>query len=342
MISIIVPCYNAEELLGHALESLKNQTDPDYQIVLVDDGSTDSTPSLCDRAAEENGKIKVVHQANKGLMGAWKTGVRESNGEYIAFCDADDYMDSDLVLNVSRIIEKYTPDLIAFGLTAEYSNGDRIKSYNRIPEGLYEEAEVKRDILPRLFSDGDMQSELILKSRWTKVFRKDILTAVMPDLNEMVSLGEDQVTVFAVMQVIKTLYCMGEYAPYHYIRHSTSMIGRFDHRIFEKVDLLYREMNAIADIYEYHYRDQLLCDQLSVTLIYIKKYICKSDEGYLGTRAVINDIRESEGVRKCLHCCSVNGYNIGSRLFAELFIRRAYIPLYYFTRIFERIRGRNV
>ncbi len=337
-----MPSYNAEKTIERSLSSICRQTRGNYQIVLVDDGSTDATPDICENYSRKDPRILVVHQSNKGLMGAWKKGVCEAKGDYVAFCDSDDYLDEDFIERIDRVIDDYSPDLIVYGLKSEYSNGETIELHNRLSAGYYSQSKISSDILPKLFSDGSAQSEIIIKSRWSKVYKKSILLRIMPDLNDRISLGEDQLTMFATMQTIKSLYCMGEYSPYHYVRHSDSMIGHFDRKVFEKLDRFYKEMDTIADKYSYLYPDQILYDRLSVTLLYIKKYICRSTDKYIRTRDIMKSVRESTYFRKCLERCSVNGYDIRTKLFARLFIMRGYYVLYTVTKLFEMKRGRDV
>ena len=342
MISVVVPCYNAENVIKRSVGSLLNQGARDYQIVLVDDGSTDSTPIMCDTYALSDSRVKVIHQSNGGLMRAWKRGVIEADGDYIAFCDADDYVDEDLIKKISNVITTRLPDVIIYGMVSEYSDNSSIRAINRLPVGYYNESDIKMTILPHLLSDGSMQSELISKSRWSKVYKKDILMEVMHVLNDSVSLGEDQLTIFAVAQVASSMYCMGDYCPYHYVRTSESMIGRFDRKVFEKVDLLYDEMDKISRYYSYAYPEQILHDKLSVTLLYVKKYLCRSEDGYRTTRKKLASIRNSEDFDYLIAKCSIKKYKGSSRVFAELFKRKAYFILYFLVRLVEDIRGKDI
>ncbi len=342
MISIIVPCYNTDSTLTKSVKSLCSQTASSYQIVLVDDGATDNTPQISDDLARKDSRIKVVHQENRGLLGAWKRGVNEADGDFIAFCDADDYLDVDFIEKIKGVIDKYDPDLITFGMIAEYSNGERVRTTNRLAPGEYDEKAIKQSILPRLLSDGGMQSEILIKSRWSKVFRKELLLAVMDDLDERISLGEDELTLFAVIQSAKKLFCMDDYCPYHYVRHSMSMIGQFDKSVFEKIDILYKSFDRIAGKYSYPYRDQLLYDRLSVTLLFVKKYICRSTDGYRRTMEMVRQVRDSSEVNECIKNCSIDRYDKAAKVFARLFLNRTFFLLYFLARVFEKVRGRDV
>lgn len=91
IISVIVPIYNVQEFLPGCLESIISQTFKDIEIICVDDGSTDESGTIAESYTDKDSRIKVIHQENKGLSGARNTGMRVARGEYIAFCDSDDY-----------------------------------------------------------------------------------------------------------------------------------------------------------------------------------------------------------------------------------------------------------
>lgn len=89
-VSIIVPVYNVEKYLPACIDSILAQTFRDFELILVDDGSPDSCPALCDAAAEKDGRIRVIHQTNGGVSSARNFGLERAEGEYIGFVDADD------------------------------------------------------------------------------------------------------------------------------------------------------------------------------------------------------------------------------------------------------------
>ena len=188
MISIIVPCYNCEKSFEKCINSIRNQTYQQIEIVLVDDGSTDRTGILCEDAAKEDGRIKVIHQKNGGLMNAWKSGVRNASKEYIAFCDSDDYVDLDLAETLVNKINESNADIILYGMKVEYSSGIVETADNRLKKGLYAKEDIAKLILPSYFDNGQMQSELILASRDTKIFRRTVLLQVVDNLSDEISL----------------------------------------------------------------------------------------------------------------------------------------------------------
>ena len=96
-ISIIVPIYNVEKYLSRCVDSILNQTFTDFELILVDDGSTDNSGKICDEYAEKDCRIKVIHKDNWGVSSARNVGLENSVGEYIMFCDSDDFVEKNAV-----------------------------------------------------------------------------------------------------------------------------------------------------------------------------------------------------------------------------------------------------
>jgi len=129
-ISIVIPAYNAERYLPETVEAIRAQTQPDWECVIVDDGSTDGTPALADALAAQDGRIRVVHQANGGLSAARNSGfdATDPSSEYVIFIDADDVWEQDALESLSSALEANPQAVAAYGL-ARYidSHGNRIR-----------------------------------------------------------------------------------------------------------------------------------------------------------------------------------------------------------------------
>lgn len=111
-LSVIVPVYNVEKYLERCIESLLAQTHTDLEILLVDDGSTDSSPEICDAFAEKDARIRVIHQKNGGLSSARNAGIDAATGEFLAFLDSDDYLDPSTYSLLLREMQKRQIDII--------------------------------------------------------------------------------------------------------------------------------------------------------------------------------------------------------------------------------------
>ena len=110
--SVVLPIYNVEKYLNRCLDSVMNQTYKKIEIILVDDGSPDNCPQMCDNWAKVDDRIKVVHKKNAGLGEARNSGLDVATGDYIAFFDSDDYIDTRLFEELYTVIISDNPDLI--------------------------------------------------------------------------------------------------------------------------------------------------------------------------------------------------------------------------------------
>ena len=116
--SIIVPVYNVQDYLGQCVDSVLSQDFSDFELILVDDGSTDNSPALCDAYAKADTRVKVIHKKNGGASDARNQGLDRAQGEYIVFLDSDDFWNRKDALDlIHRVVEKNTPDIVMFGCT---------------------------------------------------------------------------------------------------------------------------------------------------------------------------------------------------------------------------------
>lgn len=128
LLSVIVPVYNVEKYLKRCLESILVQSWNDYEIILVDDGSTDSSAQICDLYAEKYEMIRVIHKDNKGLSDTRNRGIEEASGEYVYFPDSDDWLEPNTFSELSDVIEELTYDIISFNRGFVTSEEDKLIS----------------------------------------------------------------------------------------------------------------------------------------------------------------------------------------------------------------------
>ena len=128
-VSIVVPIYNVEKYLEQCVDSIINQTLKEIEIILVDDGSPDNCPQMCDEYAKKDSRIKVVHKKNGGLSSARNAGIEVATGDYIGFVDSDDYIVNDATLKLETWIKEIDDkdDIVAVGAARVYPNGEYIK-----------------------------------------------------------------------------------------------------------------------------------------------------------------------------------------------------------------------
>lgn len=122
-VSVVVPVYNVEPYLDRTMESLLKQTLKEIEIIMVDDESPDNCPAICDQYANKYSNIKVIHKKNAGLGMACNSGIEVATGEYIAFCDSDDYVDSNMYETMYNTAAQYDADAVFSGIKTINQNG---------------------------------------------------------------------------------------------------------------------------------------------------------------------------------------------------------------------------
>ena len=121
LISVIVPIYNVEKYLERSIGALLGQTYQNLEIILVDDGSKDRSGEMCDDFAKKDARIKVIHKENGGSSSARNMGIAAATGDYIGFCDSDDYPEKDMYENLLKIMREHTDAVIAQAMSSDYT-----------------------------------------------------------------------------------------------------------------------------------------------------------------------------------------------------------------------------
>lgn len=162
--SFIVPVYNTSKYLEQCIESLLSQKGSDYEILLIDDGSTDRSGRICDAYAESYpDAVCVVHKKNEGLLMTRRRGFKEAKGDWFICIDSDDYVDKELLESVVAAIGKYHPDMVMYNFNYVNDAGEESKSRLQIPDGSVYECDEKQYIFAKRLLTDDINS-LCLKA----------------------------------------------------------------------------------------------------------------------------------------------------------------------------------
>lgn len=160
-VSICVPVYNVEKTLHLCIDAILSQTFKDYEVILVDDGSTDRSGQMCDDYAVKYPNFKVIHKENEGLGPTRDRGLDESCGEYIYHCDSDDWFEPEMLENLVSAIETNHADVVIFGyhlLTEEADGTYKTYGYTRVPNGVYEGEDVCKFYVENYFNSFSVLS----------------------------------------------------------------------------------------------------------------------------------------------------------------------------------------
>lgn len=221
-ISVIVPVYNTEKYLRKCIRSIINQTYRNLDIILVDDGSTDASGKICDEAAENDSRVRVIHKENAGLVSARRSGVSIAEGEYITYVDSDDYIEADTYERIINSLAHSDVDIIAYGLVEDY--GDHlVPKKNQFEPGTYDKTELVNRVYPKMLSYGSFFEFGILPNLVVKLFRRDFLSDVFIKVSDNVSVGEDADATYQLLLQATSMQII-DVNPYHYCKRNDSMM----------------------------------------------------------------------------------------------------------------------
>lgn len=301
MVSIIVPVYNCEQTLVRCINSIVTQVCLDYELLLVDDGSTDNSANLCDKYAKKYPQIKVCHKNNGGVSSARNLGLKYSSGEWVMFVDADDYISDDFI--PSYLNENI--DLYVLNWRCIENN----ESDGLLGNCLYTGTQLKEFLSSHLHYSQ-------FRCPWAKVFKKKIIDEHQINFNNAFHIGEDTLFVFeyllhcnSLMTIEKGyyLYHKGEYNKYSitiddsllYLNHLWELYSKLGCKSKSFLKMIYyfyygitinienksvnsrwMSNNAIIHILKELYYERSFWGFLIISKLYIKSFYLKVKSNY--------------------------------------------------------------
>lgn len=214
-ISIVVPVYNAENTLKECLDSLIGQTYEKKRIILIDDGSTDNSGTICDQYALKYSCVKVFHQKNKGVSAARNLGISKTNTEYITFVDSDDYVEKDFLIELLEGF-KHNVQLSVCG----YTKNTVAVHYHK---NILGKIQVDK-LLDTLFNNNGPQGYL-----WNKLFETQIIKENDLSLDENLKMAEDMLFLVEYSLNCKDVFVFNN-TEYNYVQKSTGLSEKIDDR----------------------------------------------------------------------------------------------------------------
>lgn len=225
LISIIITVYNVEKYLRKCLDSVLAQTYRNMEIILVDDGSTDSSPYICDTYADKDARIRVIHKENEGAPRARKAGFEVSAGTYTSMIDADDWLEPDMIEILYRISVEQDVCVAACGRFEE--NGYCSKPVKQgLPAGRYADAKLEKEVFPRMIVNQEFFEWGIFPSYWDKLFRREAIAPYLLRVDDRIPMGNDAAGVYPALMNAKNIYIV-EKCLYHYRQTDASMVRTF-------------------------------------------------------------------------------------------------------------------
>lgn len=225
-ISVIVPIYKVENYLDRCVQSILNQTYQNLEIILVDDGSPDRCPAMCDAYAQKDSRVKVIHKQNGGLSDARNAGIDIADGDYLGFVDSDDYIHKDMYAQLMKSCMEYDCD-IAVCAIEKFSGRALGKLQDRTEAELYE----KDEIFNALLKVHDV--EMIVA--WNKLYKKDTFAGVRYPVGKI---HEDEFTTYKALGKCRKVVYINQ-PLYFYLQREDSIMGKgFSARSLDRLEAL--------------------------------------------------------------------------------------------------------
>lgn len=256
-LSVVVPVYKTEQYLHRCVDSILNQSFRDFELILVDDGSPDACPEICEEYAKRDNRIKVVHKKNAGVAAARNTGLDVASGEYVTFVDSDDWIESNMYQRMVETAAEYDCDVVMCDCVKDFPDHSQVYSHDIRP-GYYDYEQLKSEYYPHLLMMENVEYPATI-SNCLCMFRR-IQRDNQPNLRyvEGVRFSEDLLFGAQMMYRARSFYYMKGETFYHYCMNPTSATHTFTPDKWKDYSRLHQaaEQYFLA-ISEYDFRHQL-------------------------------------------------------------------------------------
>jgi len=307
LISVIIPAYNAERYLGRCLDSIINQTYENLEIIVVNDGSVDTTQKIVEEYAKKDSRVRIIRQANKGLVAARKAGVEAASGEYISAVDSDDWVSADRYEYVYEEGIRAGADVISTDVCVIY-NMDHIVSLSvSLKRKFYEKKEIFEDVLMNLIDDRHFFQKSMNLNTWNLVVRTDIARKRQLAVDDRISAREGAIYVIGCLLDAKKLAII-EGGKYYYVKRIDSLDHKYDPKKKNKLQIAHAALREyskeIPSIYRERYSKEVDLFEYNSYLISDYDYLC------LETDEVIFPFRVKKGKNIVIYGAGTLGSNI--------------------------------
>ena len=232
-LSVIVPVYNTEKYLPECIDSILAQSYTDFELILVDDGSTDRSGAICEEYSRTDDRIRVIHQKNGGVTAARKCGTQAAVGDYISYIDSDDYIEPAMFQQMLMKAQLHDLDMVLCDMVVE-KQGSRTVIPTSPLTGLFVSAQLEQKIYSNMLFDFSENKPGLSLNLWNKIFRSTIVKSALLECPNHVTYGEDALVSLICLLRSRRIYIMEESPFYHYRQTSEFLMRE------QKISLLPR------------------------------------------------------------------------------------------------------
>ena len=236
MISIIIPVYNADQWLRRCIESCINQTYKDIEIILVDDGSSDTCPQICDEYEKKDKRVVVFHKSNGGVSSSRNMGISKAKGDYIFFVDSDDWLEKNALEIILKYQVKADYDLVVCNHIVHYD--DLSTKLNILDE--------KTIIFEEEYAEYLLKTVSFLRTPWGKLYKANIVKTHNVLFDRNMTLGEDTLFNYSYSKYVKSIRILSNDYLYNYQEITSNEKNR---RYYKSVGYICESRNKMIEGY---------------------------------------------------------------------------------------------
>ena len=284
-VSVVIPVYKVEQYLRRCVDSVLAQTLSDLEIILVDDGSPDHCPEICDEYASKHENIRVIHKPNGGLASARNAGMKVATGQYLFFLDSDDWLDADGLEQLYLCAEKYQVDFVRY--RAILSGWPGMEPH----EGYYNRDTILKEVYPRLMATPQLTMGAVVGACGS-LYRMDFLRQNDLIFYEEVKFSEDLVFSARVVRAARSFYFIDTPGVYHYFYNPNSISKSFRSGRWESCKgLIHACERDFGRDTEYDFSGQLHCLRWFCIMLALNehRYLKKYDDRMNYCRKLLSD-----------------------------------------------------
>lgn len=241
IVSIILPVYNAEQYIAECVDSVIKQSYSNWELIIIDDGSTDNTEKEINSFLQEDSRIKYYRIQNSGVSNARNYGLDKTSGKWIFFLDADDYLDENCLQKSISVSTTYNADIVVMSHYELDDLKNKCKKNNK-----FEQTELlnKDEIMQNFLMTNKIGWEI-----WGKLFRRDLLKKLY--FNKSLRIGEDAVFLVSVLKRSSTLVLLKEYGYYYRLNTSSVMAQNFSDKNFDTIAAISKIYEEVEEMYSF-------------------------------------------------------------------------------------------
>jgi len=346
LISIIVPVYNVEKYLQRCVESIQNQLYSNLEIILVDDGSQDQSPRICDDFASQDNRIKVIHKKNGGQGLARNSALDIATGEYVAFIDSDDWISPEHIKNLYEGLKACSADVAIGSYTAVGVNQSQKVCRTSLEERIYEGQDItEKLILPLIGADVGFHSDVqVNASSSMSLYRmKPIVEYGIRYLDVRQVVGEDLFFNLDIYFRAERIVVVDEVG-YYYFENECSTSRKYDEKRFSRTLEFKNALEKRADSFGLAKEAKMRIERsfLMKVRIIVRLIVIASDLSRTEKIQSIKNILWNEVVHESLMHYPMENYIPAIRLLAKLMRDRKARLVYYLMKFREGAKHNNI